>query len=59
VLTAAVARRYYLEDASKVEIAEEYGLSPRGDPLAIARRPNPAGWRYPTWAPMTTPRSAA
>lgn len=27
VLTAAVARRYYLEDASKVEIAEEYGLS--------------------------------
>lgn len=27
VLTAAVARRYYVEDASKVEIAEEYGLS--------------------------------
>jgi len=27
VLTAAVARRYYLEDASKIEIAEEYGLS--------------------------------
>jgi DNA-binding transcriptional regulator LsrR (DeoR family) len=27
VLTAAVARRYYAEDASKVEIAEEYGLS--------------------------------
>ena len=27
VLTAAVARRYYLEDASKVQIAEEYGLS--------------------------------
>jgi DNA-binding transcriptional regulator LsrR (DeoR family) len=27
VLTAAVARRYYLEDASKVDIAEEYGLS--------------------------------
>jgi DNA-binding transcriptional regulator LsrR (DeoR family) len=27
VMTAAVARRYYLEDASKVEIAEEYGLS--------------------------------
>ena len=25
--TAAVARRYYVEDASKVEIAEEYGLS--------------------------------
>jgi DNA-binding transcriptional regulator LsrR (DeoR family) len=27
VLTAAVARRYYVEDATKVEIAEEYGLS--------------------------------
>lgn len=27
VLMAAVARRYYIEDASKVEIAEEYGLS--------------------------------
>ena len=27
MLTAAVARRYYVEDASKVEIAEEYGLS--------------------------------
>ena len=27
VLTAAVARRYYVEDASKVDIAEEYGLS--------------------------------
>jgi DNA-binding transcriptional regulator LsrR (DeoR family) len=27
VLTAAVARRYYLDDASKVEIAKEYGLS--------------------------------
>src|SRR5688572_9092247 len=27
VLTAAVARRYYVEDASKVQIAEEYGLS--------------------------------
>jgi DNA-binding transcriptional regulator LsrR (DeoR family) len=27
MLTAAVARRYYLEDASKVDIAEEYGLS--------------------------------
>src|SRR4051794_17049371 len=27
VLTAAVAHRYYVEDASKVKIAEEYGLS--------------------------------
>ena len=27
VLTASIARRYYLEDASKVEIAKEYGLS--------------------------------
>ncbi len=27
VLTSSVARRYYLEDASKVEIAKEYGLS--------------------------------
>ena len=27
VLTAAIARRYYVEDASKVDIAEEYGLS--------------------------------
>jgi DNA-binding transcriptional regulator LsrR (DeoR family) len=27
VLTAAVARRYYVDDASKVDIAEEYSLS--------------------------------
>ncbi len=27
VLTATVARRYYLDDRSKVEIAEEFGLS--------------------------------
>src|SRR5947199_9769687 len=27
VLTASIARRYYLDDVSKVEIAKEYGLS--------------------------------
>jgi predicted DNA-binding protein YlxM (UPF0122 family) len=31
VLTAALAR-YYVEDASKVEIAEEYGLSASRSP---------------------------
>jgi hypothetical protein len=43
VLTAAVARRYYVEDASKVEIAEEYGSAASRWP-GCSTGPGPAAW---------------
>ena len=39
VLTASVARRYYLDGRSKVEIAEEFGLEPVQGRPAPRRRP--------------------